>query len=281
MAFRGTSSVQSGFSLVEILIVVGLMGIVSMGMAAMIANTSKANRGMLYASEVNSVSSEIRTLLGTIPDCSGNFGPLRVGGPLDPNVATALPRVSSSSDPTLFYDTAVTYGNGTVNISSMTFGGPGSNPGPNPSMSPIQVNLRVQYAASGDVLGNKQSIRDIKVWVFTDAAGLVSQCSTGSLSPFVAESIGANGYVTFPNGLMMQWGRAVANPNATTTINFNVPFPNQAFSVVVSGTNDVGGNQQDNWPAVWRHSTNTTRFSFAVHSSNDSADGISWMAYGN
>lgn len=278
--FSYRKTLESGFSLIEVLVVVGLMGIVALGTATMISNMTKASKGVQFVTEVTALTQELRGTISNITSCETTFGRLRVGGPLDPNVTTAVSLIAIAGSTTT-YDTAPTslYGNRTVHIDAIEFGAPGTYLGPHPSPSPFQTRMRLRYSTPADVVGTSNVMRDVMVFVRTDAAGRVDSCSTGSLSPFVAELLQPNGYVMFPNGLMMQWGRASANANGQTTIPFNVPFPNQAFSVTVSGTNDNGDNAQDNWPTVYRNTM--TRNAFVVHSADDQADPITWIAFGN
>ena len=270
----------AGFSLIEILVVVGLMGIVALGTATMINNMTKASKGVQFVTEVTALTQELRGTISNVTSCEQTFGRLRGGGPLDPNVTTPVGMIAIAGS-TMTYDTASSslYGNRTVHIDSIEFGAPGTYLGAHPSPSPFQTRLRLRYSTPADVVGASNVLRDIMVFVRTDAAGRVESCSSGSLSPFVAERIQPNGYVMFPNGFMMQWGRGVANANGRTTIPFTVPFPNQAFSVTVSGTNDSGSDDQDNWPTLWRNTM--TRTDFVVHSSDDQADPITWVAFGN
>lgn len=272
---------QRGFSLIEILIVVGLMGIVALGTATLVSNMTKANKGIQFGAEVIALTNEIRGTISTVQSCSLNFGPTRPGGALDPNATTAIAQLFASGAPTPAYDTApgVFYGNRTVHIDSIEFGAPNTYLGPNPSVSPFQVRMRVKLSTPKEVIGVANVVRDIQVFVRTNAAGTVESCSTGALSPFIAENLNTNGYVMFPNGLIMQWGQATARRNGFTTIPFTIPFPNRAFSVVVTGTVDSGADDQDNWPSLYNNTM--TRTDFVVISSDDQDDPVSWIAYGN
>ena len=71
--------------------------------------------------------------------------------------------------------------------------------------------------------------------------------SLGGLS-VSAESLAANGYVTLSNGLVIQWGSFTCAANTSTTVTFPLAFPTACRSVVVSGSQDTGGNAQDNPP---------------------------------
>lgn len=55
-----------------------------------------------------------------------------------------------------------------------------------------------------------------------------------------------NGYIAFPTwmgGLIIQWGTAPCVQTATTTLIYQIPFPNSVLQVVASGYNASGDNQ--------------------------------------
>jgi hypothetical protein len=92
----------------------------------------------------------------------------------------------------------------------------------------------------------------------------------------------ANGYCTVPtadpaNTLLIQWGRIVAAPNATTSVSFPIAFT-EAFVVTVDGTSDTNTNRQDNYPAVRNGSITPT--GFQVFNANDISDGCNFIAIG-
>ena len=46
--------------------------------------------------------------------------------------------------------------------------------------------------------------------------------------------LSGNGYITFPNGLIMQWGQLTNRGVATTYVTFPIAFPNQAYNLQTS-----------------------------------------------
>lgn len=147
--------------------------------------------------------------------------------------------------------------------------------------------LQVKLKSSKAVTGVNQQFLKFPVRVNTQSAGAGMEsfrgCSLNGSSGgsgFVDESLTANGFIEFPNGLIMQWGQGTANGNSTTTISFNKPFTTQAYSVVVSGSNASSNNAQDNAPAVYNHPALTTLNNFRVRSARDENTRISWWAIG-
>jgi hypothetical protein len=63
-------------------------------------------------------------------------------------------------------------------------------------------------------------------------------------------SLSTNGYQIMPNGLIMQWGSTpndIGGANTSHSINFPIPFPNQALNVIVgtyTSSTDVNGSQR-------------------------------------
>lgn len=59
-----------------------------------------------------------------------------------------------------------------------------------------------------------------------------SIATTAFVNP--GSSLAANGYIEFPNGLIMQWGRSAAITVGGQSVSFPIPFPTGVYSV--SGT---------------------------------------------
>lgn len=276
-------NLQRGFSLIEVLVVTAIIAMSALAIATMFTEQMKASRGVQAAAESTYLVGDVRELLASLVNCSRNFGPLS-GTPLNPAVETTfttLKREESGTAVDSFKLAPEQYGNGTLTIESITFG-PSTYSGVHPSPSSFVTPLRLVLNKTGSVVGPQQMReRVISVHTRTDATGKVVACSTASLGVFAQEQIAEDGYIVFPNGLIIQWGTATASPNTKTTVNFPLPFPNQVFSITVSGTGDSGDNSKDNWPALSDHPSSTTKTSFKIFSANDSSDPVGWMAIGN
>ncbi|PZU67513.1 hypothetical protein [Sphingobium sp.] len=80
-----------------------------------------------------------------------------------------------------------------------------------------------------------------------------------------------NGYAYLPGlgGLILQWGRFSASPNATSSALFPISFPGECFGVVSDGGVSGGADSQDNPPVLVASSISQTGFS--VFSADDSS----------
>lgn len=92
--------------------------------------------------------------------------------------------------------------------------------------------------------------------------------------------LGQEGYAVLPGcgGLIMQWGRLVAAPNATTSTVFPIAFPTVCLAVVPAGGHGSGVDSQDN-PPVLSEPTITTN-GFSVFSADDTSAAMRWIALG-
>ncbi len=89
-----------------------------------------------------------------------------------------------------------------------------------------------------------------------------------------------NGHITFPGGLIMQWGTTstIATDDATNSVTFPTPFPNSCFAVMVCASTDMGVSG-----AGVRYSmaaTAKTISGFNVVNDGD-ASTATWIAIGN
>lgn len=102
--------------------------------------------------------------------------------------------------------------------------------------------------------------------------------TAGTMSAFtqyaaLAQSIGANGYVTLPGGIIIQWGTDSTN-TSPQSITLPIPFPNNFFAFVT--TMDL-----DPIPNVAGYASGVidslSQFSIAKSSTHN----VFWMAIGN
>lgn len=75
---------------------------------------------------------------------------------------------------------------------------------------------------------------------YTEPRCFTEPVTTSSCSGDFGGSLAVNGFATFPNGMIMQWGRVTGTTNTRTI--FPISFPNAVFSVVATanGITDAG-----------------------------------------
>ena len=269
----------AGFSVLEVLIVIGIVACIALGAVSLVSSMSKVNKGVQFNSELNAFSDELRTLLSDIANCSTNFGALRRSGGLNPNLVTPLASLALAGGGIAFDTKSESaYVNRAVHIDSIEFGAPGTYAGTGASATAFQVPIRMRFSS---VQEKQTSQREYRIWVKTNATGRIEQCSFGQLTPFSSERLADNGYIAFPNGFMMQWGRSTSNPRAVTTVVFPIAFRNKVFSVTLSGTDGPGTAGAIGIPALYKHGTSTNRNTFQVYSAGTGYDEFTWMAVGN
>lgn len=89
-------------------------------------------------------------------------------------------------------------------------------------MATTQSNLGKVHVFPSETLYNNN-----KTSVAANDLAFVVDNSSG----IVAQSLGTNGYVKFANGLIIQWGKAIANKNSPTTT-FPIAFPSTVYRIV-------------------------------------------------
>jgi hypothetical protein len=273
----GLATNSKGATLVELVVVAGIIAIVAVGFSSFLIEQQKTTNHVQSLFEAITLQQGVIESLANPLSCALNFAGR------DPNTAFAAPNIQKiiGGAPSVVFETnppsASTYGNGFLAINEILFGEPGTNAGPNPNTSlvvPLRLHFRkVKSSVGGDNLPHKT----IQVYARTDAAGLIVSCSTDRFGTFTDELLAPDGYIVFPNGLIMQWGSSVAPANSMHTFNYPRAFPNAVFSAVVSGTQRADLDQNDNPPVFW----STTLTTMTVKNGTDqNAEPFRWFAVG-
>lgn len=127
--------------------------------------------------------------------------------------------------------------------------------------------------------GNLSANRVLTVTAATGAELLAASEAGKAVTPAAFGALtrlrSGNGYEYLPGGLILQWGAASANGDASTTITFPVTFPNACFYANVAGGKDADSSQQDNSVAAveWAASY------FRIYNANQ-AESVRWFAVG-
>ena len=111
----------------------------------------------------------------------------------------------------------------------------------------------------------------------TGALPAISGASLTSVAIHTAFSNATNGYCTFNNGLICQWGRQDSLANATnTTVSFPLTFPNAVHSFAASWTVMTSGTHHSAFP-----SASISTSSFGAHNVSGSTNGVVFVAWGH
>lgn len=229
---KRTSSIftksENGFSLIEVMIAVGISGIVSLAMMTMISNQQRSLRGVTAKSEAESLDSTIRQILKDENSCAAT---VQAAAPVAPT-SMAAPIVLNSvilmkqTAPTVWtpvsqYATGVSYAN-IVTITSLQlrdYVATDLTPGP---------KFEVHYHYDGDILGTNAIVRTFDAFVdFTAPSAALPtynfRCSTAPIPVAPAAPGGtATEFILTANG-----GDGTANPYGSGG-NTKVITPNQS-----------------------------------------------------
>ena len=129
-----------------------------------------------------------------------------------------------------------------------------------------------------DPSGNVTATGTLPSSQLTGALPALDGSSLTGLSTFSASAYSANtnGYITFSNGLIIQWARQGSLANATNTaILFPLTFPNALFSFAASWTVMTSGTHHSAFPDG---SMGTS--SFGAHNVSGSTNGVVFVATG-
>lgn len=128
--------------------------------------------------------------------------------------------------------------------------------------------------------------------VITDPAGgdaALDYDSTGQLLDAIQRMIGLAfasmfsfsatlpGHFALPGGALIQFGRATATANGSTTVMLPIAYDVLFAGVWVNGTDDNSLDAQDNWPTA---KVPTQNDRFVIRNANDNADTVQWIAFG-
>lgn len=129
-----------------------------------------------------------------------------------------------------------------------------------------------------DPSGNVTATGTLPATQLTGNLPAISGANLTGLSTFSASAYSAstNGYITFSNGLIIQWARQGSLANATNTaILFPLTFPNFLFSFAASWTVMTSGTHHSAFPDG---SMGTA--SFGAHNVSGSTQGVVFVATG-
>ena len=119
--------------------------------------------------------------------------------------------------------------------------------------------------------------RTVQSAQLTGALPAISGASLTSVAVHTAISNATNGYCTFNNGLICQWGRQDSLSNsANTTVSFPLTFPNAVHSFAASWTVMTSGTHHSAFP-----SGSISTSGFGAHNVSGSTNGVGFVAWGH
>ena len=128
-----------------------------------------------------------------------------------------------------------------------------------------------------DPSGNMSISGTVPSAQLTGALPAISGASLTGIAIHSAFVNSTNGYCTFNNGLICQWGRQGSLANSTnTTITFPLTFPNAVHSFAASWTVMTSGTHHSAFPDG---SIATT--GFGAHNVSGSTNGVVYVAWGH
>jgi hypothetical protein len=121
----------------------------------------------------------------------------------------------------------------------------------------------------------------IKYWNGTEWVTVTPTIALADLPAFTS-SKAANGYVTLPGGIIIQWGKAVEGAEGQVVVTFPTAFPTACYSITVGVQGDAA---DDDWAAsIASFTTSGATFNLMYIGDGTghtgTSTGIYWMAIG-
>lgn len=147
----------------------------------------------------------------------------------------------------------------------------------NPPAVPTPATTNISQAAANTNWVNNfvNSIKAVANGIASlNSSSVIPQAQLG-----FSQSLSDNGYITFPNGLIFQWGSTAITTNGSgdATINLPIPFTTRTYSVLA-----VNGDPVAN-PSNIQVFANPSLSSFGCHTSPVNANAairVNWLAIG-
>lgn len=117
----------------------------------------------------------------------------------------------------------------------------------NLALTPTQTVASSGYTDAQAVAAVKAAFTNSGNVISSGAVGAITMNTGLNANPWGSQSLAQTGYMTFPNGLIHQWGRLAttgAGPTADFAISFPLTFPTACWNVQVTGSRSVGSDGQ-------------------------------------
>lgn len=202
---------QKGFTLLEVMVAMGIMGVAAVGGMRLMNNQMKSAKTVETRFEYGTIVNEIREILGDRNSCRATFFGRNIDNTLEGTV-TSIQHITNFGLPTQVTRTkypsntnpalATTFGNGTVKILgyrlTTTDGDPtvGVTPVGTATEGSTMLHIRFAVAAGGaNTTGTTETVKKIKLNVEIDAvARTITECSsTGAMADLESRYVNVDG----------------------------------------------------------------------------------------
>ena len=171
---------EKGVSLIEVLVVAGIMAVVGLGIATMMSDVHLAQNGLKYRTDTDSFSEEMRALLSSPIACKNSFGGITANASTNVDVPALYDDSSPSPPGKVKYSKGGTYGDHSILIRSMTLKDFTPGFGSTKAALTLFNNIETARPASGP----QNMIRKINISVELDPADnkIISCVATAKMS---------------------------------------------------------------------------------------------------
>lgn len=159
---------KNGFSLIEVMMVLAIMGVVAVGFMTFMRNQNKTQKSIISSGEVNILANEIRGYLAKDNVCAKSFKGFQV----DKDKVVPIQKILKPNEE-IMYQVGEKYGDAHVILDNMSLADYESDTKDGLSG---RAKLRLRLVRSGDVFGGKQILRSINLDVLLDENKLLIDC---------------------------------------------------------------------------------------------------------
>lgn len=153
---------QSGMSLLSVMMAAAIGAIITLSMAALIANMLRSENGVKYRSDADTFNEELRATLSSPVACLNSFGGLVADASANHTIASL--KDDSPAPGAIRYSAGATYGDNSVRLNSMTLGQYIAGGAP----LSAQMTLRSQFATAKEAAGPQVVGRNVNISLHFD-----------------------------------------------------------------------------------------------------------------
>lgn len=221
---------EHGFSLIEALVVAGLMGMISYSGLNLLVSMQKSNFVQKYSSQVTKADQDIRTILSDPAACLNTFS----GASLVAGASTSITAIKDAANTTR-YNTTSTYGDNSVKIYSIVLSNFTQTTG-------VYGTAKISIAYQPTIqAGQASSLRSFTINTVSGAGNVLSGCtsvSQGLDSLWAKSGVNANDIYYSAGNIAVGTPAPTARLQIKTTINPTVGYQSIGTFHTGTSTND-------------------------------------------